>query len=168
MIIYYFILQRLLNREFCGSSPYCIQCPRFGICDGKDLKCENPYVPIRYKCSEKDSLVYYAQELSMEAEKFMAKRAFWEGLYNITEHEYIEETSADNLEFSQFVEMLKVNRSRILTWHKDRQRWIVTADEAYWVGLILVIDDNLWLLFVVVLAWAGFIWYRKISKEKID
>ncbi|OMJ72229.1 hypothetical protein SteCoe_29367 [Stentor coeruleus] len=104
----------------------------------------------------------------MKAEIYMAKRAFWKGLYNITEHEYIEETNADQLEFSQFVEMLKVNRSRILTWHKDRQRWVLVADEAYWIGLILVIDDNLWLLVVAIIAWAGLFWYRKFSKEKKD
>ena len=80
-----------------------------------ELKCEKPYVAIRYECIERDSLTYYIQEYSMKAEMFLAKREFWENRYNITEIELFFVTYAENIVFDKFIEMVKNKQVRLLT-----------------------------------------------------
>jgi hypothetical protein len=51
----------------------------------------------------------------MKAEMFLAKRAFWENRYNITEIELFFVTYAENIVFDKFIQMVKNKQVRLLT-----------------------------------------------------
>ena len=110
-LFYSLFIGNLLDFEFCGNSTNCIPCPKLGTCNKKDLVCKAPYIRIRYECTKLDTLPYFTQELSIKAEKYLAKRAFLLQKFAITEAELLNDLFADHIVYYQFLEMVKRNHS---------------------------------------------------------
>ena len=122
MFLITLFIRYLLDVEFCGNTEGCVECPLYGKCDGRTLVCDKGYTKIRYECADDFSLPYSTQELSMQIELFLAKRALLTQRYSITEFDLIEELNADHIVFYKVMEMIKLKQSNLLSWRKDAMR----------------------------------------------
>ena len=62
--------------------------------------------------------------------------------------------------------MVKNKQVRLLTWGKDRQIWLFVDKElGFWLGLLIVLDESLWILWVFAVLLAGY-WVFKPRLQK--
>ena len=170
MVLFYVIIRAILDIEFCGDAPGCIPCPKYGRCSGSELFCEWPTERVGTGCVEMNTLPYFTQQIILEAEVYLAKRAFFDEEYSITETDLLEQLDVDHIVFYQFVELVKQGHSRLMTWRKDSKRWIeVDKDIGWYIGLLYYADQYLWVLGLVFVIAGFYVLGKKyFAKVKVD
>lgn len=155
------LISYYLDVEFCGDSFGCAPCPKNGVCEGKKLECLDGYVKIRYECTEVDSLIYYTQELSREAEIMLAKNAVLSGSFTMNYFGIMNELNADAISMYRLIEMVKKGQLPMIRYRKDNDQWFdvdktlgiaagvaIIADQLAWIGVIIGI--GVWSYFLVL------------------
>ena len=119
---------------------------------------------------EMNTLPYFTQQIILEAEVYLAKRAFFDEEYSITETDLLEQLDVDHIVFYQFVELVKQGHSRLMTWRKDSKRWIeVDKDIGWYIGLLYYADQYLWVLGLVFVIAGFYVLGKKyFAKVKVD